>query len=62
MVAQVKVLTAEEASELLELLDDETAGAIPVETVFRSVAKYASEHGDDDLASRIEAFLATRGL
>jgi hypothetical protein len=62
MIAQVKVLASEEASELLELLDDETAGAIPTETVLRSVAKYASEHGDDELASRIEAFLATRGL
>jgi hypothetical protein len=62
MIAQVKVLPPGETAELLELLDDETAGAIPTETVFRGVAKYATEHGDDDLAGRIEAFLATRGL
>jgi hypothetical protein len=30
--------------------------------VFRGVAKYATEHGDDDLAGQIEAFLASRGL
>jgi hypothetical protein len=30
--------------------------------VFRGVAKYATEHGDDDLAGRFEAFLTERGL
>jgi hypothetical protein len=62
MIGQGKVLSAEETAELLELLDDETAVAIPTETVFRGVAKYATEHGDDDLTARIEAFLASRGL
>jgi hypothetical protein len=62
MIGQGKVLSAAEAAELLELLDDETAVAIPTETVFRGVAKYATEHGDDDLAGRIETFLADRGL
>jgi hypothetical protein len=62
MIAQGKVLPPGEMTELLELLDDETAGAIPTETVFRGVAKYATEHGDDDLAGRLEAFLMARGL
>jgi hypothetical protein len=62
MIGQGKKLTCEEMAELLELLDDETAAAIPTETVFRGAAKYATEHGDDELAARIEAFLAVRGL
>ncbi len=62
MVGQGKVLSPEETAELLELLDDETGVAFPTETVFRGVAKYATEHGDDDLAGRIEAFLTARGL
>jgi hypothetical protein len=62
MIGQGKVLSAKEAAELLELLDDEAGVAIPTETVFRGVAKYATEHGDDDLAGRIEAFLEARGL
>lgn len=62
MIGQGKVLSAGETAELLELLDDETAVAIPTETVFRGVAKYATEHGDDDLAGRLEVFLAARGL
>lgn len=56
------MLSPEETAELLELLDDETGVAFPTETVFRGVAKYATEHGDDDLAGRIEAFLTARGL
>jgi hypothetical protein len=62
MIGQGKVLSPEETAELLELLDDETGVAFPTETVFRSVAKYATEHGNDDLADRIEAFLTARGL
>lgn len=62
MVGQGKVLSPEETAELLEPLDDETGVAFPTETVFRGVAKYATEHGDDDLAGRIEAFLTARGL
>ena len=62
MVAQVKVIPPDEASELLEVLEDELAGEIPTETVFRGVAQYAAEAGDSDLACRIEAFLVTRGL
>jgi hypothetical protein len=62
MIGQGKVLGPAEMAELLERLDDETAVAFPTETVFRGVAKYATEHGDDDLAGRIEAFLTTRGL
>jgi hypothetical protein len=60
MIGQGKVLSPAETTELLELLADETAVAIPTETVFRGVAKYATEHGDDELASRIEAFLTAR--
>ena len=62
MIAQGKLLPAEEMAELLELLEDETAVAIPTETVFRAVAKYATEHGDDVLAGRIEEFLTGQGL
>jgi hypothetical protein len=62
MVGQGKKLSPAETAELLELLDDESAVAFPTETVFRGVAKYATEHGDDDLASRIEAFIANQGL
>jgi hypothetical protein len=62
MIGQGKVLSAKETAELLELLDDEAGIAIPTETVFRGVAKYATEHGDDDLAGRIEEFLEARGL
>lgn len=62
MIAQGEVLLPGETAELLELLDSETAVGIPTETVFRGVAKYATEHGDDDLAGRLEAFLIARGL
>jgi hypothetical protein len=62
MIGQGKVLSAGETAELLELLDDESAVAIPTETVFRGIAKYVTEHGDDDLAARIEGFLASRRL
>lgn len=62
MIAQGKVLGPEDTAELLELLDDETAVTIPTETVFRGVAKYATEHGDDILAGQVDAFLAARGL
>jgi hypothetical protein len=62
MIGQGKVLGTEETAELLEMLDDETAVGIPTETVFRGVAKYATEHGDDDLAGRLEAFITARGL
>lgn len=62
MVGQGKVLSPGETAELLELLDDETGAAFRTETVFRGVAKYATEHGDDGLAGRIEAFLTARGL
>jgi len=62
MIAQGKVLGREDTAELLELLGDETAVAIPTETVFRGVAKYATEHGDDILAGQVDAFLAARGL
>lgn len=62
MRAQGKRLTATEMTELLELLDDETAVRIPTETLLRGVAKYVSEHGDDDLAGRVEAFIAAKDL
>jgi hypothetical protein len=62
MIGQGKVLDPVETGELLALGDDETAAAIPTETVFRGVAKYATEHGDDDLARRIEEFLTAQGL
>lgn len=62
LVGQGKLLPETEKAELLEMLTDEGAVAFPTETVFRGVAKYAAEHGDPDLASRIEAFLAEKGL
>ncbi len=62
MIGQGQVLRPAETAELLAVGDDETAVAIPTETVFRSVAKYATEHGDDELADRIEAFLIARRL
>jgi hypothetical protein len=62
MIGQGKVLGSAEIAEVLELLEDETAVAIPTETVFRGVAKYAAEHGDDILAGQIDMFLAARGL
>jgi hypothetical protein len=62
MIGQGKVLGPAETAELLELLEDETAVAIPTQTVFRGVAKYATEHGDDLLAAQIDTFLAVRGL
>lgn len=61
MIAQGKFLTDEETAGLLEKLDDETAVAIPTETVMRGLAKYATEQGDDELAARLEAFVADRG-
>lgn len=63
MVAQVKTdLSDSEMAEVLEVLPDEMAGSIPTETVLRAVAKLFSEHGEDDLAARIEAFVVERGL
>lgn len=62
MVAQVKKLDDAEMAEVLDLLDDETVGSIPTETVFRGVAKYVTEHGNDELAARIEAFLREQGI
>jgi hypothetical protein len=62
MIGQGKMLDPAETAELIEMLDDETAVAIPTETVFRGVAKYATEHGDDDLARRLEAFLTARRM
>ena len=62
MIGQGKKLTPQETAELIEMSVDEIASAIPTETVFRGMAKYATEHGDDDLAGRIEAFLTARGL
>jgi hypothetical protein len=41
---------------------DGPAVAIRAETVLRSVAKHATENGDDVLPGQIEAFLAERGL
>jgi hypothetical protein len=61
MIAQGKFLTDDETAGLLEKLDDETAVAIPTETVMRGLAKYATEQGDDELAARLEAFVADRG-
>lgn len=62
LIGQGKLPTPEETSELVEMLDGETAVVIPTETVFRGVAKYSAERGDNDLAGRIEAFLVARGL
>jgi len=62
MIAQGPVLPDAEFDELLEIQPFETAVAIPTETVLRGVAKYATEHGADDLTASIEAFLAQREL
>lgn len=62
MIGQGKKLSREEESDLLQVLADETAVSIPTETVLRGIAKYATEQGDDALASRIEAFLEARGM
>jgi hypothetical protein len=62
MIGQGKKLTTRQTAELLDVAGDEAAVAIPTETVFRGVAKYATEHGDDDLAGKIEEFLTARGL
>lgn len=59
MIAQGKILGREE-SAALESHASETAVAIPAETIFRGLAKYGSEHGDDGLADAIEAFLFSR--
>lgn len=61
IIAQGKFLTVEETAGLLENLDDETAVAIPTETVLRGLAKFATEQGDDELAARLESFAADRG-
>jgi hypothetical protein len=62
MVAQVKTLPSEKAAQLVEVADDEVAGSIPTETVFRAMAKYATEHGDDALAHAMGRFLTERGM
>ena len=62
MIAQGKKLTAAQTAELRDVADDETAVELPTETVFRGVAKYATEHGDDELPGKIEAFLNAKGL
>ena len=45
-----------------EVTGDGLAVAIRAETVLRSVAKHATENGDDTLPGQIDAFLAERGL
>jgi hypothetical protein len=45
-----------------EATGDGLAVAIRAETVLRSVAKHATENGDDNLPGQIDAFLAERGL
>lgn len=62
MIGQGKKLDAAETAELLELGVDETAVAIPTETILRGVARYVSEQGDDMLSQRIGEFLMARGL
>lgn len=62
MVAQVRVLSDTETAQLIEMGTDEVAGSIPTETVFRAIAKCASEQGDDALARAIEAFLTNRKM
>jgi len=44
-VVQGKVLDAHTTSQLQQVLPDETAGLIPVETVLRAVDKYRAEQG-----------------
>ncbi len=62
MTFRGKALSPAESAQLLEVLDDETAVEAPTGVVFRCTAEYATEHGDDELASLVEAFLAARGL
>lgn len=62
MVAQVRALSDTETAQLIEIGADEVAGSIPTETVFRAIAKYVSEQGDDTLAGAIEVFLTDRKI
>jgi hypothetical protein len=62
MAAQVKVMSADEAAQLLEVGAGEVAGSIPTETVFRGIARYANEQGDAALAAALTAFLRERGM
>jgi hypothetical protein len=57
MVGQGKRLDEEALSQLLQLGDDETAVAIPTETVLRAGASFLATHGRPDLADEIESFV-----
>lgn len=58
MVGQGKRLDAETAAELLDMADDETAVAIPTETVLRAAAMFLADRGRPVVAAEVEAFLA----
>jgi hypothetical protein len=62
MIAQGKRLSGAETEHLVDLAADETAVAIPTETVLRAVARYAKEQGADELSDQIEGFLVDRGM
>lgn len=56
------VLEAGEMSQLLELLDDESAIVVTVEIVLRETARMATRYDGAALASLIEVFMAARGI
>lgn len=62
MIAQGKQPSDAELARLVDLAPDETAVALPTETVLRGVARYVKESGDAELSDRIEAFLGERGM
>lgn len=59
MVAQGRVLDAATAAELLSLASDETASALPTETVLRAAALFLAEQGRPAMRAEVEAFIAT---
>lgn len=58
MIAQGKILDDAVLATLLNLAADETAVAIPTETVLRAAGLFLAEHGRPALATAIEDVLA----
>lgn len=57
MVGQGRRLDPQTTAELLDLADDETAVAIPTETLLRAAGKFLAERGRPAAAAEVEAFL-----
>lgn len=58
MVAQGKFLDAATAAELQAVGADETAVALPTETVLRAAALFLAEHGRPAMTAEVRDFLA----